>query len=277
MQKSRAISSLVTAAVFLVLEAAAIAVLHYGNELQRNWLAKAGHAAMTVLWSGGEKITGYFSLAEKNDSLAAENARLSARLRFLEDNIHASGITLKDGIRGANGRYRFTPAEIVKLSDNRQHNYVILDKGAEDGVLEGSGIITEKGVVGIIESVSRHYSYGITFHNYNMSVSARLGKEGPVGPMSWKGYRNAVLEEIPHHLVNGLGDTVYTSGFSIIFPRDIPLGVVVGASLKDGATYNLEVGLFENFSSLKYVTIVSNPDTEELESLETEDRRNAED
>lgn len=272
MQKRRTISSLVTAAVFLVLEAAAIAVLYHGNELQRNWLTRAGHGAMAFLWSGGEKITGYFSLGAKNDSLASENARLSARLRFLEDNIRENDITLKEGIRGANGRYRFIPAEIVKMSDNRQHNYVIIDKGARDGVLEGSGIITEKGVVGIIESVSGHYSYGITFRNYNMSVSARLGKEGPVGPMSWDGFRNAVLEEIPHHLVNGLGDTVYTSGFSAIFPRDIPLGVTVGSELKDGATYNLEVRLFESFSSLKYVTVVSNPDTEELESLEKEDR-----
>ena len=272
MQRRSPISGLVTAVVFLVLEAAAIAVLHYGNELQRSWLSNAGHSVMSVLWSGGEKVRGYFALSAKNDSLAAENARLAARVRCLEDNVAAAGIDVREDIRGANGRFRFTPAEIVKLSDNRQHNYIILDKGAEDGILEGAGVITEKGVVGIVENVSAHYSYGISFRNYKMSVSARLGKEGPVGPMSWDGFRNAVLEEIPHHLVEGLGDTVYTSGFSAIFPRDIPLGVTVGSKLKDGATYHLEVRLFEEFSSLKYVTIVSNPDAEELESLEKEDR-----
>ena len=66
------------------------------------------------------------------------------------------------------------------------------------------------------------------------------------------------------------GDTVYTSGFSAIFPKDIPVGVTVDSRLKDGATYNLEVKLFENFSSLKYVTIVSLMDDGEIEKLEKE-------
>ncbi len=272
MRKRSPISGLVTAAVFLILESAAIAVLHYNNELQRNWLSGAGHSLMAVLWGGGEKVKGYFELSSRNDSLAAENARLAARLRCLEDNIAAAGIPVREDIRGANGRFRFTPSEIVKLSNNRQHNYIILDKGSADGILEGAGVITEKGVVGIVERVSEHYCYGISFRNYNMSVSARLGKEGPVGPLSWDGFRSAVLEEIPHHLVNGIGDTVYTSGFSAIFPRDIPLGVTVSSHLKDGATFNLEVRLFEEFSSLKNVTIVSNPDSEELETLEEEGR-----
>ncbi len=270
MQKRSPISTIVTAVVFLVLEAAAIAVLHYNNELQRSWISGAGHSAMAMLWGGGEKVRNYFGLSAKNDSLAIENARLSQRVRVLEDRLEAAALSEKEEIHGVSERYRFTPATIVKSSNNRQHNYLILDKGAVDGVQTGAGIITEKGVVGIVENVSEHYCYGISFRNYNMSVSARLGKEGPVGPLRWNGYRNATLEEIPHHLVTELGDTVYTSGFSAIFPKDIPIGVTVDSRLKDGATYNLEVELFEDFSSLKYVTVVSLIDREEIGKLEKE-------
>ena len=212
-----------------------------------------------------------FVLPPKHDSLAAENARLFQRVRVLEDRLEAAELlTGGKEFHGAGEKYRFTPATIIKLSDNRQHNYLILDKGVSDGVGVGDGIITAKGVVGIVENVSEHYCYGISFRNYNMNVSARLGKEGPVGPLKWNGYRNAILEEIPHHLVTELGDTVYTSGFSAIFPKDIPVGVTVDSRLKDGATYNLEVKLFENFSSLKYVTIVSLMDDGEIEKLEKE-------
>lgn len=272
MQKRNPISVVVTAVVFLVLEAAAIAVLHYGNELQRNWISGVGHSTMAVLWGGGEKVRGYFGLAAQNDSLAAENARLAERVRELEGKIEAAelAVSWKDSYGG--GRFVFTPATIIKASNNRQHNYIILDKGTADGVQAGAGIITGKGVVGIVENAIEHYCYGISFRNYNMNVSARLGREGPVGPLSWDGYRHATLEEIPHHLVTELGDTVYTSGFSAIFPKDIPLGVTVGSRLKDGATYNLEVELFEDFRSLKYVTIVSNADRGEMEKLEKEGR-----
>ena len=271
MQKRSPISAIVTAVVFLALESAALAVLHYNNELQRSWISGAGHSAMAVLWGGGEKVRNYFGLAARNDSLAAENARLAEKVRKLEDRLEAAEIQVGFGnVHGVSERYRFTPASIIKASNNRQHNYLILDKGAADGVLVGAGIVTEKGVVGIVENVSEHYCYGISFRNYNMNVSARLGKEGPVGPLSWNGYRNATLEEIPHHLVTELGDTVYTSGFSAIFPKDIPIGVTVESRLKDGATYNLEVRLFEDFSSLKYVTVVSNVDHGEIEELEKE-------
>lgn len=274
MQKRNPISAIVTAVVFIILEAAAIAVLHYSNELQRNWISGAGHSAMAALWGGGEKVLGYFALASLNDSLAAENSRLAVQVRELEDRLSAiehEGGSLPSA-RTVTDRYRFTPAEIVKLSNNRQHNYIIIDKGSADGVRAGAGIVTEKGVVGIVENVSEHYSYGISFRNYNMSVSARLRKDGPIGPLSWDGFRNATLEEIPHHLVSEMGDTVYTSGSSAIFPRDIPLGVTVGSHLKDGATYNLEVKLFQDFSRLKYVTVVTDTDAEEIESLEMEDR-----
>ena len=67
-----------------------------------------------------------------------------------------------------------------------------------------------------------------------------------------------------------LGDTVYSSGYSTIFPKDIPLGVTVDSRLKDGATWELEVKLFEDFSRLKYVTIVTNLDTAEMLNLEKE-------
>lgn len=272
MQKRSPISAIVTAVVFLVLEAAAIAVLHYSNDLQRSWLSGAGHSAMAALWSGGETVRNYFGLSARNDSLALENARLAMRVRELEDKLATVDTSGFGKVRGRSGRYRFTPAEIIKSSNNRQHNYIIVDKGAADGIVEGAGIITERGVVGIVEDVSEHYSYGISFKNYNMSVSARLGKDGPVGPLSWDGFRNATLEEIPHHLVSELGDTVYTSGFSAIFPRDIPLGVTVSSKLKDGATYNLEVKLFEDFSRLKYVTVVTNIDAGEIGKLEREGR-----
>ena len=67
-----------------------------------------------------------------------------------------------------------------------------------------------------------------------------------------------------------LGDTVYSSGYSTIFPKDIPIGVTVASRLKDGATWNLEVKMFEDFSRLKYVTIVTNLDAAEIVKLEKE-------
>ena len=103
-----------------------------------------------------------------------------------------------------------------------------------------------------------------------MSISARLGKKGAAGPLVWDGIHSngAVLKEIPHHMEFSPGDTVYTSGYSSIFPPDIPLGITGDSRVVNGATYEIEVALFEDYSALRYVTIVENINKEEIRSLE---------
>ena len=90
--------------------------------------------------------------------------------------------------------------------------------------------------------------------------------------MKWDGRssRGAILSEIPHHIGISPGDTVYTSGYSTIFPPDIPLGTTGESRLVNGATYEIKVTLFEDFSRLRYVTIVNHTGKEELKELEEE-------
>jgi rod shape-determining protein MreC len=158
----------------------------------------------------------------------------------------------------------------MKISNNKQHNYMIIGKGAADGVTEGAGIITSKGAVGIIDAVSEHFSYARSFKNHEMSISARLGRNGAIGPLSWDGKSSAgaILKEIPHHMEFHQGDTIYTSGHSSIFPADIPLGTAGKAKIVNGATYEIEVTLFEDFAALRHVTIVENLGRDEMKTLE---------
>lgn len=260
-----------TAAIFIALEVAALAMLNNNGTIQRMWFSQAAHGFMGTVWGSTQKVKDYFSLRSINDSLAIENHNLrvrNARLEEIADETADSTAEHKD--KG----FIFLPANIVKISNNTQHNYMIVDKGYADGVSEGSGVITGKGAVGIIDAVSENYSYARSFKNHGMSISARLGREGSVGPLSWngRGSNEAILSEIPHHVDFAPGDTVYTSGFSSIFPADIPLGITGGAKVVNGATYEIEVELFEDFASLRYVTIADNLGREEMNALEAERR-----
>jgi rod shape-determining protein MreC len=67
------------------------------------------------------------------------------------------------------------------------------------------------------------------------------------------------------------GDTVFTSGFSSIFPPDIPLGTTGKSRIVNGSTYEIEIELLEDFGALRYVTIVENLGKDEMKQLE--DRR----
>ncbi len=250
-------------------------MLFNNGDLQKIWISKGMHAVSGSVWGGTQNIMHYFSLKKRNDALALDNHELRVRLAELEAMISDSTKASTDGIAGG---FRYISADIVKISNNTQHNYIIIGKGSDDGVVNGSGIITGKGAVGVIDAVGKKFSYARSFKNHDMNISTRLGKEGAVGPMSWDGRSSngAILKEIPHHVEFQPGDTVFTSGFSSIFPPDVPLGTTGESRIVNGATYEIEISLFEDFGSLRYVTIVENLGRREIRDLEKE-QKNRED
>lgn len=259
------IPTIIAAAIFIFLEVAALNMLRNNSALQGIWVSKGAHKVMSIFWGGSETVKYYFSLKKQNEALAEENFRLSEQLGKYSL-VTASKDSNFVKVRG----FTYTPAEVIKVSRNKQHNYMIINKGYEDGVSVRSGIITSKGVVGIIDAVEKHMSYALTFMNTDVSISARLGGEGAVGPLSWDGKKTngAILKEIPLLYKYEKGDTVYTSGYSSIFPADIPLGVAGDSKIVNGATNEIKISLFQDFTALRFVTVVYNTEMEEMEALE---------
>ena len=270
MHKGNLIRFVINAVIFILLEMAALNMLRNSAPLQDAWFAKGGQTFMKAIWGLSQGVSDYFSLKEQNDSLALENFRLRTNLKALEEYVADSLLTARVYSKGNLGGFSYTPAKIVKISNNTQHNYMIINKGESHGVEKGAGIITEQGAVGVVDAVSENFSFIRSFQNYGMSISARLGKNGVSGPLNWDGIHSdrAILKEIPHHLVITPGDTIYTSGYSTIFPSDIPLGTVENSRIVNGSTYEIKVRMFEDFAALRYVTIVQNLHKDEIKALE---------
>ena len=270
MHKSNLIPILINAAIFILLEVAALSMLRNNADLQNAWFAKGGQNVMNTVWGWSDGISDYFSLKEQNDSLAMENLVLRTRINALENYISDSLLTAKIYTKNDGRGFSYIPAIINKISNNTQHNYIIVNKGSKDGVNRGDGIITDQGAIGIVDAVSDNFCFVRSFKNHGMSISARLGREGSSGQLRWNGVNSngALLREIPHHITVTQGDTVYTSGFSSIFPADIPLGIVEDYRIVNGSTYEIKVLMFEDFTALKYVTVVQNRDKDEIKVLE---------
>lgn len=271
MQRRRTITgTLINTAVFILLEIAALGMLRHGDSLQDLFISRAAHGFLGYFWGVSENIADYASLRTENRHLAEEILRLTETITRLEEEAAAAAARdSADYTTAWRGKYEFIPAEVIKNSVNKQHNYLIIGKGSDDGVRPQTGIITSRGVIGIVDAVSRHYSYAISFLNSDSSISARIGKDGAAGPMAWdgKGSGNALLREIPLQVKFEEGDTVYTSGFSTIFPPDIPIGRITGSRIVNGATFEIKVSLFQDFSSVRHVCLVRNRDLDEIMSL----------
>ena len=263
------VSRIFSTAVFILLEIASLVMLSNNNRFQRLWFARISHGVMAKTWGTSQSVLGYFALRKQNDELALENNRLQSLVRSYQLAAHESDPRFS--VTVADNGFRYIPATIIKSSSNSQHNYLILDKGSEDGVMQNCGIITPDGVIGIVDAVSKHYSYAISFMNTEVNISARIDSSGAVGPLAWDGISTsgAVLKEIPLQYKYNPGDTVYTSGYSAIFPPDIPIGIAGEARVINGATNEIKVSLFQDHSALKYVTIIQNTRAAEIEEIES--------
>ena len=269
MPKEKSVGSRIfSVAVFILLETASIVLLSNNSRMQKLWMMRLSHGFMARTWGMTQSVRNYFSLGKQNEELAIENERLNAIIRGYEEAQKEADVSLQP-VMGADG-FKYTPATIIKSGTNSQHNYLILDKGSDDGIVENSGIISPKGVIGIVDAVSKHYCYAISFLNTEVNVSSRLGDSGAVGPLAWDGLHTngALMKEIPLQYKFNPGDTVYTSGYSVIFPPEIPLGTAGEAKIINGATNEIKVTLFQDHSALKFVTIVQNTRAAEIEEIE---------
>ncbi len=268
MKKRGILPALASLAVFILLEAASLWILQHNAPLQRTWLAQGGQAFMGAIWGSTEKVKQYFFLSESNRKLAQENFLLARELENAREQLrqHKADSARTRPTQG----FSLVPAEVVKMSRGKQHNYLILNRGYEDGIQEKSGVVTPRGVVGIVDAVSAHHSYAFSFCNSDISISARLGEEGGSGLLVWDGRSSggAILKEIPLQYKYEKGDTVFTSGHSLMFPPDIPLGVAGESRVVNGSTNEISVRLFQDFSTIRYVTVVHNKSFDEIEEFD---------
>ena len=269
MRKGGFIPRVINVAVFVLLEMAALHFVKDNGELQRIAVARASHGFMGTVWGSTQRIRSYFSLSRTNRELAEENFRLFEELSLAREALHRAGMdTVGTSIARSSG-FSYIPAEVEKVSRNKQHNYLILNRGFEDGIAEKSGIITPSGIIGIVDAVSAHHCYAISFQNSDISISARIGTEGGTGLLVWDGHSRtgAELKELPLQYKYNPGDTVFTSGHSLMFPPDIPLGISGESRIINGATRSIRVELFQDAGAARYVTVVHNTAFDEIEEF----------
>ncbi len=205
-------------------------------------------------------------LALENIKLRNQMEAYRLRLRELQD----SGSSFLDSAH----INHYILARVIDNSINTRKNFLTIDVGSRNGVYKGMGVITQNGVVGIVASTSPNYSSVISLLNTDIKVSVKHKKSGSFGAISWDGtsYRKVILDEIPLHCNVSEGDTILTSGFSTIFPKEIPIGRVVDFYNKDGSFLSITVELFADFKTLDYVYLVDSKGINEIHQIQTENR-----
>ncbi len=244
--------------LFLVLLTVSIGVVvqfnhHPGAAFFRHLTAISGSVEKTA-----STFTGYFDLISENRRLADQNARFLVQQHLSKLHRDSSVVLIAD--TNTLQRYTYLPAKVVGNSVNRRNNFIMIDKGALDGVEKDMGVIGPDGVVGIVVSVAPHFSSVMSLLHEATLISAKHKPTNQLGSVVWNGtsYKRASVINLPVHVPLKIGDSVITSGFSVIFPEGIPIGRIRQFKPDQGDYYSISIDLFTDFNALSWVYVVKN-------------------
>lgn len=263
--------------LFIILELIALSmVVSYGH--QSAVFAYSSNQVGGKVFTSWQSIIHYFNLGIANEQLVEENNRLRKLLpqSFIDRDIRVFDTTslFQDSLLTWDTieqkiiptdtsiyAFEYIGAKTISNSVHKQKNYLMLNKGYNQGIRENMGVIGPDGVVGIVYSVSKDFSTVVSLLNTKTRISSKLKTNNELGILQWDGKdRNiAQFNSIETYTKIQVGDTIITSGFSHIFPEGISLGSIKDYHQKTGSnTYHISVKLSTQFSKLQYVTIVKN-------------------
>lgn len=216
-----------------------------------------------------DNVIQYFSLRLANEKLAEENARLQSGLSrsFLIGDTKVYQIN--DTVYKQ--EYQYLNAKVIKNTVHKRNNYLMLDKGLNDGVKRDMGVISSNGIVGIVIEVSENFSTVLSILHKKTNISVMLKKNNQKGTLTWDGnkYTIGTVTDIPTHVMVEKGDTVITSGNSALFPEGIMVGTVENYEIDKGVNlYDIKIRFSVDFNNISYAYIVNNLFKDEQEQLE---------
>jgi rod shape-determining protein MreC len=220
----------------------------------------------------------YLGLKDENIRLRLENARLQSQLansRMIEvptlDTIRrvVQSDTLENKI--VRPEYVLISGRVVGNTISGQNNWMIINRGANDGVRTNTGVITRSGVAGIVRHVSANFSLAMSVLHPQTKISAAVKGHDYFGSLTWDGSdpRYLTLADIPYHLPIKPRDTVQVSNYSLLFPEGHIVGIVDTAYRIAGSSFlHIRVKPTQTPASVKDVYVVTNRYAEELNNLQ---------
>lgn len=225
-----------------------------------NWVAGS-------IYNTTNSIGDYLYLKQYNQQLIKENS-------YLRKQLLNRGVPITDSLIDSdslNLKFKIRPASIIKNSYNKLNNYLLVDKGSSDSIVQDMGVITSQGIVGIIENTSTGYANIQSVLNTYSEINAAIKNTNNFGSLKWNGedFNIVQLVDVLRSAPIKKGDTIITGGMSSIFPKGILIGTIKDFSLDASENYYLiDVDLFNDMTTLDQVYILENLNRKEILELE---------
>ncbi|MBR0330882.1 MAG: rod shape-determining protein MreC [Alistipes sp.] len=266
------IRSIYVVALFVVLELAAV-----------NYYAGATAYTEARLLAQSARLTGgmhsaitdagnFLRLGRENRALTERLARLEEEVATLRSQLAESSLGVSEAMfEGV--KYRMVEAAVVSITTHRANNYIIVNRGSNDGVRAGMGITTGDGaIVGYVVGCSPRHAVGVTLLSEVFRGSgAPVGGSNYQGSITWDGKNPHFvnLEKLSKYAEPQIGQEVLTTGLESYFPAGLKIGTIESLTPDAlGISYTARLRLSAELSKCDNLILMDNLSSDELRQLE---------
>ncbi len=158
-------------------------------------------------------------------------------------------------------------ARVVGRDGERWFHNVVVDRGENDGVVEGMVAKTSLGVVGQVIQVSKNYAKILLANAPSSAIDAMIQKSRVRGVLKGAGENGLVLHYVLKNEAIEQGDLIVTAGIGGMFSSGTPLGIVESVRKgRRGMFQDIRVKPIIDFQKLEILFI----DTSERQKIRKE-------
>jgi rod shape-determining protein MreC len=212
----------------------------------------------------------FATLRQRNAELEAEVANLQAQVIQLQQQVGDTEVlaALLDFER-ANPQNQYKPAAVIGHDPSPFLQYVIINRGSNDGILRGMPVVTDQGLVGRIDAViadaARVQLITDPASNVNVRLQNALVDASLIGSVTGE----LTLELIPQDAIVEEGDLVLTSGLGGGYPPNLIVGQVTNVRSRDFDLFQVAtVQPVVDFKRLPIVLVIVNFKPVDISPLE---------
>ncbi len=200
------------------------------------------------------------TLREENITLRNEVAQLQSEIISLQENLAQADIlyTLLDFARN-NPDHEYEAATVIGREISPYLQYIIIDKGSNDGIRFGMPVVTQQGLVGRIDAVISDAARVQLITDAGSAVNIRLKTANVEGQVNGSITGEISLAMVPVDAQVDIGEVILTSGLGGTYPPNIFVGQVVSMQSQQNALFQTgSVQPIVDFSTLGAVLVITN-------------------
>ncbi len=168
-------------------------------------------------------------MQEENEKLKQKNSELEQSLRELEI-IKSENNTLKEyvNLKEKYNEFQTVPAYVINKDISNYNDTIIINVGSKDGVEVNMPVISEKGLVGHIISVTESTAKVETIIDTASTISCVIttSRDMVIARGTLNSSSTLKATYIPTNATILEGDKIETSGLGGIYPKGIHIGTI---------------------------------------------------